>query len=190
MQIITKNYNVYKFDELSEEAQDHAVEKLYDINTDHDWWLFDDAFYYFGQEDFGIEVNMRDICFDLDRGSYVYFDGHDHGRSQHEKPAIQITDSRKFLKKAGFDLRKSKHLIDNISVDTSHYGGGSGKNIIDCYEATGDEEAKMQDCLDQFTEELLSMLRSEYEGATSREAVIDTINANEYDFSEDGELFS
>lgn len=188
MQTIKKSYFVYKFDELSEEAQDHAIEKLYDINVQYDWWLFDDTFYYFGQEDYGIEVNMREICFDLDRGSYVYFDTHDHG-SKYDKPAIRIIDSKKFLKKAGFDLRKSKHLIDNISITTKHYGGGSGKNIINCYEATGDEEAKMQDCLDQFSEELLSMLRSEYEGATSREAIIDTINANEYDFTEDGELF-
>lgn len=37
-------------------------------------------------------------------------------------------------------------------------------------------------------EEYLSILRKEYEYLTSEEAIIDTIEANEYEFTKDGEL--
>ena len=36
---------VYSFNELSERAQARAIEQLFDINVDHDWWefVYDDA---------------------------------------------------------------------------------------------------------------------------------------------------
>ena len=40
----TKTYKVYKFDELSEEAQAKAIENNYDINVSYDWWTMDDAY--------------------------------------------------------------------------------------------------------------------------------------------------
>jgi hypothetical protein len=38
-------------------------------------------------------------------------------------------------------------------------------------------------------EEYLSILRKEYEYLTSEEAIIETIQANEYEFTEDGKMF-
>jgi hypothetical protein len=188
MQIQTVQYTTYKYNELPEEAKQKALEKHRDINVDHDWWLFDDAYYYAGREDYGIEINMREICFDLDRGSYLYFNTNASG-SKYDKPAIRIVDGKKFLKKAGFNLRKVKHLIDNISITTFFYGGGSGRNIIECDDCTQQEDKKMQSCLDKFTKTLLTALRNDYEYLTSDESIIDTFEANEYDFMEDGSIF-
>lgn len=188
MQIQTVQYTTYKYDELSDEAKEKAIQHNYDINIEHDWWMYDDMFYYAGKEDYGIEINMSRICFDLDRGSYLYFDTHDHG-SKYDKRAIAIIDSKKFLKRSGFDLRKVKHLIDNVSIDTKHYGGGDGKNIIECYDCTQEEEEQMQSCLDKFIYELLNNLRNDYDSLTSREAIEETIRMNDYDFLADGSIF-
>ena len=54
---------VYEFNELSEEAKEKAIEKLWNINVDYEWWdcVYDDA------ENIGLKIKE----FDLDRGSYV-----------------------------------------------------------------------------------------------------------------------
>src|SRR5687768_4525260 len=36
----TKTITLYSFDELSESAQQKAIEGLYDLNTDNDWWEY------------------------------------------------------------------------------------------------------------------------------------------------------
>lgn len=59
----TKSYNVYKFNELSEESQQKAIENLYDINVDYDWWesTHEDA------KTIGLEITE----FDIDRGADI-----------------------------------------------------------------------------------------------------------------------
>ncbi len=48
---------LYEFDELSERAQEEAIEKLSDINVDYDWWkyVYEDA------ERIGLKINEFDL---------------------------------------------------------------------------------------------------------------------------------
>ena len=62
MRTITTHTTVYKFEELTEEAQRKALELLYDINVDYDWW----GFTYEDAKTIGCEIR----AFDIDRGSY------------------------------------------------------------------------------------------------------------------------
>jgi hypothetical protein len=57
MRIVTQKFKVYKFDELPEDGKEKAIEKLWNINVDHDWWdcEYDDA------ENIGIEISSFDI---------------------------------------------------------------------------------------------------------------------------------
>lgn len=54
---------LYTFDELSEDIQEKAIEKLWDINVDYEWWDFtyDDA----------LSIGLKIIGFDLDRNKHV-----------------------------------------------------------------------------------------------------------------------
>ena len=54
---------VYKFEELSEEGKEKAVNNLSDINVDHEWWdfIYEDA----------EQICLRITAFDLDRASFV-----------------------------------------------------------------------------------------------------------------------
>ena len=58
----TKIINYYQFDELSENAKQKAIENLYDLNIDYEWWesVYEDA------ERIGCKITG----FDTDRGSY------------------------------------------------------------------------------------------------------------------------
>ena len=40
MRVETREYKVYKFEELSDKAQEKALERVNDINIDNDWWYF------------------------------------------------------------------------------------------------------------------------------------------------------
>jgi hypothetical protein len=57
---------VYEFDELSDKAKTNALEEMWDINVDYDWWhwVYDDA------ETVGIKIQG----FDIGRGQSVNFE--------------------------------------------------------------------------------------------------------------------
>lgn len=172
MKTITKQYLVYTFSELHEDIQDKVIENLYDINVDSEYWyeyavdeLREDL-----KENYGIE--FANVYFDIDQGSYAWLD----------KP--YVSDIYKFLKKAGFDLRtkEAKELIEHHYIYTTHYGRGSAKNWCD--------NDKLSDCIHSRLEDFISMLREQWDYCTSREAIIETIEANEYTFLENGKMFN
>ncbi len=186
MRKFTTEHTVYKFEELSEEAQQKAIENNYDINVDY-YWYYDEILEEIAS-DYGVNLIWSDLCFDLDRGSYLYMDNHDHGRSGQTS---DIEDAHKFLKRAGLDLRTrdARELLDNgISLATKHYGGGDGRNYIDTnYADVSDEtDQKLQNTIDELCDRLRTLLRDDYEYRTSEEAIRETLIENEYEFYEDG----
>ncbi|MEN6291629.1 MAG: hypothetical protein ABFD07_06385, partial [Methanobacterium sp.] len=54
---------IYKFEELSSDAQAKAIDNLRDINVDYDWWQFT---YYNAQE-----IGLKITSFDLDRNRHA-----------------------------------------------------------------------------------------------------------------------
>ncbi len=59
----TETIEIFKFEELSKEAKKNAVEKMHNLNVDHNWWEFT----YEDAKRIGLEING----FDLDRGSML-----------------------------------------------------------------------------------------------------------------------
>ena len=188
MRKFTTEHTVYTFDELSTEAQATALDKLRDINTDY-YWYYDEALEEMASE-YGITLKWADLCFDLYRNEWTYLDNHDHGRTG---DVSYLDNARKFLKQAGFDLRSkdSRELLDNgLGLDCKHYGGGSGRSVMDTAGAdiSGEAEDKLQACIDELMDKITKYLRDEESYRTSDEAVTETIYANEYEFTEQGEL--
>ena len=187
-------YKVYQFNELKPEAKEKAIEQasIDGINTDLNWWEQDENYNEMAR-DYGLEVKMSEISFDLDRGSYVYFETFNHGREENWKTGIEVADYKKFVKKAGLKWRKS--LEQAFTIGHKHYAGSEGKNTIEADSYYGDsnltdeEIEKLEACLEEFIDEILSQLKKEYNYLTSEEAIIETIEANEYDFLEDGSRF-
>lgn len=59
---ITRTITIYQFDELSEEAQEKAIEICSDYNVNHDWWEHtcdQDA----------VTIGLKITEFDIDRGT-------------------------------------------------------------------------------------------------------------------------
>lgn len=164
----TIELNLYKYSELSEKAKQKVIEKLYDINVDYDWWqsVYDDA----------KEIGLKITSFDLDRNKHT---------------------TGEFIRTADFT---AKGIISNHgescetykiasqflqeSANISQENGGEFTNKQ--YEKYTDLETSF---LNDLLEEYANILQKESEYLQSSEIIIETIEANDYDFTENGELY-
>lgn len=204
---------LYKFDELSDDAKQKAVENLWDINVDYDWWQFTyDAIVEAGQA-IGIDsVNIEG--FDLDRAQSLYI----KSDTVHLKDLIVSSEKWETLKTEwpglyeGMNLGYYSEQINGLNkwlckvagdTDTVYadyyliraYGWDSGVDYsndlygyTNLYNEAETAGALLEEFLQDFKNYAFGMLRDSYECLTSEEAIIETIQANEYDFTEDGEL--
>ena len=163
----TKTINLYQFSELSEDAKQKAIERLSDINVDFKWWdcTYEDA----------ANVGLKITGFDMD----VYVKGEfiDSAlscahkiESEHGEQCETFKTAKQFIE--DFNTINMKYENDEINED----------------EAETDEEDLNEQFLFDLCEDYRIILRDEYEYLTSEEAIIETIESNEYYFTEDGKL--
>jgi myo-inositol catabolism protein IolC len=158
----TKTYNVYKYDELTDEQKEKVLENLYDINIDHDWWelTYEDA------KNIGLEITS----FNLDRNR--------HAKGEFIKDAeyCQYMISQEHGEKTETYKTSREFVKDRAQLDIN----------------ADDYEEKLEELEDDFLQSLLEdysvILQNESEYLTSREAIEETIRANDYDFTEDGKI--
>ena len=167
MRTITTHTDAYKFEELSDKAKRNAIEKLYDINVDFDWWdcIYDDA------KTIGCKIKE----FDTDRGSYCEMVCDD----AHETANLIIAnhgETRDTYKLAAEHLKDHDKIIDEDGEPANEY---AVDKLLD------ELGAEFQRALGK---EYLSLLRQEYEYLTSEDVIVETILANEYEFTEEGKL--
>jgi len=160
---------VYKFNELSEEAQQKALEKLSYINVDFDWW--NNVYAY--AENIGVKIEG----FDLDRGSYCKI------------KCLNLVSSiiNAIIRDHGVmcetykTAMKHKTIVNdaNLEYDADYEGDPEIS-----YNMEQAEKAFLHD----LSEDYRIMLQREYEYLTSKDAIIETIEANEYEFTIEGKL--
>jgi hypothetical protein len=169
----TIEVNVYKFAELSDKAKDKAISEFYDTNVNYDWWdsIYDDA----------ATIGLKITGFDLDRSRHA----NGEFTLAANEVAQNIFDNHgktcETFKTAETFMEEWQPIFNNY-MDENH-------EDYESYES----EQKMQDIEDEFLKSLCEdysiMLQNEYEYLTSEKAIIESIEANDYDFTENGELF-
>ena len=164
--------NVYKFDELSQTAKAIAVNRLSDINIDHGWWdcVYDDA------KNVGIKIKS----FDLDRNRDCEIEVYDYCETSwlildaHGKECDTYTLAEEFRK-------DRDNLVESAPKDEN----GEFENEYALGKALDSLEYQFKKDL---AEEYSLILQREYDYLTSTESIIDTILANEYEFTDKGQL--
>lgn len=163
---------VYKFNELTPEGQQNAIEKLYDINVDHNWWEFtyEDA----------ANIGLKITEFDLDRN-----------RSAKGEFTIAANEvAANIFRDHGQDCETYKTAKSYMEVWQPVFDAYMDENS-EKYESR-ESENELQDIEDDFLKSLLEdysiLLQKECDYRTSKEAIIETINANEYEFLANGKL--
>ena len=191
MRIETTTRTLYTFDELPEDIKEKAIEKCYYINIDcgWDWWenVYEDA------ENIGLKIE----AFDIDRGSYVRGKLTDYTLNVAEKVLKDHGEMTETYKLAEQYIQDRKERTTKLMAEQCQYESEClcvpgydieeiewGYHEID----ENDYEEINVEFERALKEEYLSILRREYDYLTSEEAIIETIQANEYEFDEDGNL--
>ena len=174
----TITITVYKFNELSEEAQRKALEKLSDINLTNNWHeeIYNNA------EKIGVFIS------DFDLSKYQC-------NASLEDDVNVICDKILFIHNHQPDELKlvaERFLKQHNELIETHYRPTTveGATEIDFakYDAAADQLET--DFVREIERHFLQRLEKEYKRRTSIHAVIDTIYANSYYFTEDGNLYS
>ena len=168
--------NVYTFDELSEDMQEKAIENLYDINTSFDWWelTYDDA----------ANIGLKITSFELDR--------HRHAEGELNFAANEVAAN--ILKEHGEGCETHKtatnFLKDWAGLVEKYSDGEKLDQVTEDNEFLFDQEADEleEEFLKSILEDYSIMLQKEFEYLQSEEAIKEAIEANEYEFTVDGEL--
>jgi len=155
----------YSYDELSPEAQKHAIDKLWDINVASYWWdyIYEDA------ANVGIKINPDRKGEFLESARYTankILQEHGEVCETYQTAKVFLDTLDRFLEAADKDEYGELYLSDEHKV----------------------EEMELE-FLRSILEDYRILLQKEYDYQTSDEAIIETIRANEYEFTENGELF-
>ena len=190
-----KTTKLYTFDELPKAAQQKALDKNRDINVDGEWWDFDCLTGFSADEGkkygFTTESEYDDLLeyermyFSIDRDWYLQF----------KNPYFRdLGQARKFL---GISPELWERAQDAYSFETTGRRDGDTVLRFSDYdpetgdEWTRDEQDQLDEAQERFSdkrEDCLRILRDEFEGLISDEAIIDTFEANEYYFNLAGNI--
>lgn len=165
---------VYGFDELAEKMQDKVVERLSDINVDHDWWCFT----YADAEAVGLKITEFDLYRQGIRGEWI------------EEPIAAAT---RILAEHGDDCETHKtaqEFLDGVEEARRVVSQALIDDEDDENEYAFEDSGVYEDLCDEFLRALCEdyriILQHEYDYLTSREVIVETIRVNEYEFLADG----
>lgn len=168
---------VYKFDELSEQAKQTAIEKLSDINVGYDWWesTYEDA----------ANVGLKITSFDLDRNRYA--------KGEFKWTAIECAN---LIKKEHGEMCETYQTANKFLAERDElvekYSDGINTDIVteeNEYDFDQNADELESEFLKDILEDYSIMLQNECEYLQSEESIIDTIKANEYEFTAAGNIF-
>ena len=172
---ITKT-KVYKFNELSDEAKQTALDSLRENCCDYEWWdcAFEDA----------ANVSLKLTEFDLDRNRHCEGEFIESAEEtaveiikEHGEKCVTYQTAQNYISDIAELGRDYPEIMDDEGYDENEFRREDAEHEIDC------------EFLKSILEDYSIMLQKEYEYLQSEEAIIETIEANEYEFTVDGEFY-
>ena len=175
----TKAITLYNFDELSESAQDKVVENMWEINVDYDWW----EFVYYDAESIGIKIKE----FDLYRGTIKgdlwadLLNSINSVLSEHGESTDTYSVAKSYLE--DYEEEYKKWIANQEKEGCEDWSEDDWYNE---FKYSEEVDNLALDYRKDMLETYRVMLNKEYDYLTSKEAIVETILANEYNFTEDG----
>jgi len=216
--IETTQTTVYKFSELSDQAKQHAIEKQSQYESSEGFdaeCVIDDAVNMAAL--IGIEIDTHAVKLmnnTTRQDPAVYYSGFCsqgdgasfEGRYAYRKGAPAAIKAETASKGDRELLRIATTLQEvqrrNFYQLTSRMGRGHNSNLyshsgtmsvdVERYDEkpmTDDAEDTVKECMRDFADWIYSQLENEYDYRTGEEACQEAIEINDYDFTEDGEMY-
>lgn len=177
----TRSYNVYKFNELPDEAKAKALENLRDINTDGDYW------HNWILEDW--TEKLETLGYESAKINYTGFWSQGDGASFSCTVNLEKWLTVKKLKtKYAKELKLSQETGDNIVITNAGHYCHEFMMSIDSDNLSDELESLiLEDARDQ-ARSIYSQLKKCYELLQTDQAIIEIIKANDYDFTINGKI--
>ena len=174
MRTITTTVEVFKFDELSDKAKEKALDHYRYFQVEDDWWdfIYEDA------ERIGLKITE----FGLDRNR--------HAKGEFLLSACEVAAN--IFKEHGNQCGTHKTAQDfQYEWDklVEKYSDGKDTECVaeeNQYEFNQEADEMEESFLESILEDYSIMLQNECEYLTSDESVTEFIEANDYEFTEDG----
>lgn len=173
----TETVKIYTFSELSEEAQEKAIKRHYGINVYYDWYnhIYDDA----------NRIGLKLTGFGTDRDKHANGEFIDSPYDVAQKIIAEHGDTCDTYQTAQDYISDWNSLVEK-------YSDGIDKDVV-----TEGNEYEFDQWADQLEEDFLkdllsdyaNMLQKESDRLMSDEAIKETLIDNEYEFTEDGEMY-
>jgi hypothetical protein len=173
----TIEVKLYEFEELSTKAKENAIEKNRTMNVEWDWW---DSTYE-NMKEIGIEINSFDI---YHRNISITIEDSEHTAIETIK---NFGEGMEIVKISKQFIADRDALIKRLGEGNNIAGYSVKEEFIDEY----DEEIEYLEnqYKKEMAEEILTWLRGEYEFLQTDETVAETLIANDYEFTENGEIY-
>lgn len=189
--IITK---VYKFDELSEQAKQTAIEEVrneYYQDNDFASWAIDDCVLFEPKEKELVELLGEDYNFPLIENTResIYFDTERNRFLDCEKTMV-VTNKRQFLLWLGIDTNIEGLDEIEFNIFTPNYRNADTVIDFDNYSSDFDEviynaKKKFKDLI----EDVLKRIEADIDYRFTDEAITEDILANDKEFLSNGKKF-
>tara|TARA_B100001063_G_scaffold213714_1_gene213446 strand:+ start:1802 stop:2341 length:540 start_codon:yes stop_codon:yes gene_type:complete len=170
----------YLFKELDEQTKEKAIDNYRYIGVHDDWYDFTKH----DLKEVGIELRS----FDIDRGSYAeihidyFFETCEKIIETHGGNCETYKIAERYIEEYNSIQEKISALNDYETDDSDEE---YQDKLMQYDEDLDDLDEEYQK---EFSEEVLSMLRQEYEHMTSEEYIIDMFEVNEYEFTAEGKI--
>jgi hypothetical protein len=173
-----KETKVYTFQELSDSAKETALQENYAVNVEyHEWW---ESTYYDAEH----TALLKLTGFDIGRGCYCEGSFIESA----EETAAKIMSEHGKNCDTLLTAREYKQSRDNL---VKQYSDGINTDRVaedKEYDFDNDCDELDAEFLRSILEDYRIILSKEYDYLTSEEAITETFDANNYEFTEDGML--
>lgn len=189
MRTVTKN--IYSFNELSEQAKKQAIENVRnqeDFGEDFTSWVVDDCSLFEPNHEELAQLFGENYSFPLienTRGK-IYFDTGRNWFLDCEN-AMHVTNDEQFL----IWLGVPKEIVNDVTYRIFTNSGRNGDTTIEIEHLEyGEEDFSEQVAkFDDHIQNVLTNIQNNIEYRYSDEAIIEDIEANEYEFEETGKIY-
>mgnify|MGYP003673444893 FL=1 len=171
----------YQFEELDKQIKEKAIDNYRYIGVeDNFWWE------YIKEDLISVGIELR--SFDIERGSFAeihledFYDTCEKIIDSHGENCETYKIAERYIK----EYNSIKEKMDNL--EEYENDNSDEEHLNKLMQLDKDLEDLDEEYQKEFSEEVLSMLRKEYEHLTSDEYIIEMFDANEYEFTDQGKL--
>lgn len=185
---------VYKFNELSEQAKQVAIEEVrneyYEYN-DFANWAVDDCALFEPKEKELIELFGEDYNFPLIKNTResIYFDTERNRFLDCEK-AMQITNKKQFLLWLGIDVEDEAFENIYFEIITPNYRNASTEIAFDDYDEMFED--RIETAVEKFNSlirDIIDRIEADIDYRFTDEVIIEDILDNDYEFLSNGKKY-